>query len=152
MKILNLLLLVLFLSCGRLESLDLATDADLDRIDRELDKQKERIKSLENNLYYLSQSIDDMSVNQDMLESQVLSNISNILILQQNTTIKELIDPSGSNPNQYDEILIVLSDDSIIGYFEQGNKRFLTALTDGNYRTTDKQACNFSIVDGKYQE
>jgi hypothetical protein len=66
--------------------------------------------------------------------------------------VTEIIDPCGDNPNKFDEVLLVMSDGSILVYFEDGNKRFLAVLGDGNYRTSDKQQCRFSIVNGEYVE
>lgn len=57
--------------------------------------------------------------------------------------ILETIDPCG-NGTGFDEILIK-TDIGYISYFEDGNKRFLAKLDAGNYRTTDQQACRFSI-------
>lgn len=60
--------------------------------------------------------------------------------------IKEIIDPCGDFPGQYDEILIRLGDDSIVAYFEgTSSTRYLTELTAGSYQTSDIQACNFII-------
>lgn len=61
--------------------------------------------------------------------------------------ILETIDPCG-NGTGFDEILIK-TNIGYISYFEEGNKRFLAKLDIGSYRTTDQQACRFSVnVDG----
>lgn len=84
-----------------------------------------------------------------------LTNIdASIDLLEQasQSAIKELIDPCGDKPGHFDEILIVLNSGELIAYFEQGNKRFLTVLSDGNYQTTDAQKCNFSVLGGIFSE
>lgn len=58
----------------------------------------------------------------------------------------EVIDPCGDDPNEFDEILLKLTDGTVIAYFkENGHLEFLSVLDEGNYVTTDKQACEFSI-------
>lgn len=44
------------------------------------------------------------------------------------------------------EVLLVTGDNRVIGYFEHGDKRYLSLLVDGNYRTTDGTRCNFSVA------
>lgn len=110
------------------------------------------------NLSSLFLSIDDLEVNQDTLEQSIALNASNLANLttqvNSDTSIKvtRMIDPCGDKPNHFDEYILEMSNGDLLGYFEQGSKRFLTVLPDGNYRTTDAQACNFSVVGGKYQE
>lgn len=59
--------------------------------------------------------------------------------------ITSIIDPCGDMPGQFDEILIRLADNSLIAYFEDGGRRFLSLLPPGNYVTTDRQACRFTV-------
>lgn len=151
-KLLSIGLLgLLFASCGK--QVDIR---DLhDRIDDTNDKVSEiekRLNSLYDALSGLNAQIDDVNINQDNLTQIVNTTVSSVAILETSMTVKEVIDPCGDNVGQFDEVLLVMSDGSIIGYFESGGKRFLTSLPDGNYRTTDVQACNFSIVNGIYQE
>lgn len=54
------------------------------------------------------------------------------------------IDPCEDGPG-FDEVLVQLSDGSLLAYFESGHKRFLSLLSPGNYRTTDAQGCYFSV-------
>jgi hypothetical protein len=61
--------------------------------------------------------------------------------------VLETIDPCG-NGTGFDEVIIKTSS-GFIAYFEDGSKRFLAKLDVGSYRTTDQQACRFSVnVDG----
>jgi hypothetical protein len=59
--------------------------------------------------------------------------------------VVELIDPCGDQSG-YDEVLIRLNSGDLIGYFEQGNKRFLTVLEPGRYKTTDNGGCYFTVT------
>ena len=63
--------------------------------------------------------------------------------------VAEVIDPCGDKSGYYDEVIIKLHDDTFIGYFESGSKRFLTVLKNGNYRTTDEQKCRFTVLNGQ---
>lgn len=68
-------------------------------------------------------------------------------------SISDLIDPCGDNPGEFDEVILKMADGTHVVYFQDGNKRFLTVLGPGNYQTTDKQKCNFSIdTNGDYYE
>ena len=62
--------------------------------------------------------------------------------------IEELIDPCGDYPGYADEIIIKTYSGALIAYFEDGGKRFLASLAPGNYKTTDKQKCNFTVTTG----
>lgn len=59
--------------------------------------------------------------------------------------IIEIIDPCGDGPG-FDEVILRLTDNQLISYFEDRGKRFLANLTPGKYRTTDKQQCKFTIT------
>lgn len=60
------------------------------------------------------------------------------------SSIIEVIDPCDDGPG-YDEVLLRLSDGSILAYFESGNNRHLAEIDQGNYVTTDEQRCAFSV-------
>lgn len=59
--------------------------------------------------------------------------------------ITSIIDPCGDMPGQFDEILLRLADNTLIAYFEDGNRRFLGSLGPGSYITTDRQQCRFTV-------
>lgn len=171
----NIIILVAFIilatSCGKVESIKDITHPNngLAKQDN-VDKLKDRVKALEDrldqaysNLDDLSESIDDIDIDQDTLESTIMANSTSILNLESvlnnlGHTVNTIIDPCGNNVGEFDEVLIVMSNGDIIGYFESGHNsykqgtRFLTILDDGNYRTTDNQSCNFSIINGEYVE
>jgi hypothetical protein len=64
-------------------------------------------------------------------------------------TVTEVINPCGDQVGQYDEVLIKLSSGQVVAFFEHGDKRFLSILDNGTYRTTDQQGCLFNINDGQ---
>lgn len=59
--------------------------------------------------------------------------------------IVAIIDPCGPDSNHFDEILIRLANNTLIAFFEDGGKRFLASLPPGNYETTDRQKCRFTV-------
>lgn len=61
-------------------------------------------------------------------------------------TIVEVIDPCGDKPGYLDEIIFRLANGSLIAHFTSAGLQGLTVLTPGNYRTLDKQACNFTVT------
>ena len=73
-------------------------------------------------------------------------------VVQSPYAIEEIIDPCGDYPGYKDEVLLKTYNGTLIAYYEEGGKRFLTSLSDGNYKTTDKQKCSFSIINGGYNE
>ena len=103
----------------------------------------------------------NLDASQTTQNSQIASILNDLTSIENSVTlleqaaekaIKEIIDPCGDKVGKFDEILLVLNSGEIVAYFEQGGKRFLTVLSDGNYRTTDAQRCNFSVVGGAYVE
>lgn len=56
--------------------------------------------------------------------------------------IVDYIDPCGDDLGEPDEILFVLNDGKMCAWYLNIG---LVILTDGSYRTTDKQKCNFTI-------
>lgn len=158
--LIGLTIAVLFTSCGKVERPDQLFDfLDHDSLENEVDNNSDDIDAISSEiaqiqleLQDLYNGIDSLEVAQDVLEEEILLNNLEIIDLKSRNFIVRTIDPCGDNVNQFDEILVEMSNGDIIAYFEQGGKRFLTVLTNGNYRTTDRQSCNFSIVNGEYQE
>jgi hypothetical protein len=60
-------------------------------------------------------------------------------------SIKEIIDPCGTTPNTYNEVLLRLENGTLVGYFEDGGARFLATISPGYYETTDKSKCKFTV-------
>jgi hypothetical protein len=89
-----------------------------------------------------------IQANNKALQEQYNELLERVVELETDQPVIELVDPCPSVSAQFREVL-VRTDSSIFAYFEQGGQRFLTALVDGNYRTTDKRACNFTIRDGQ---
>ena len=139
----------------------LGIDPDSDKkkmndLDNRVSELEGRIYEIENNLESLYSMVDDLDTNQDILSSSIslqLTQLASLQIAINNVTntvnssenITEIIDPCGDYPNKFDEVLLKTSSGKILVYFEDGGKRFLTELPNGNFRTTDRQACNFSV-------
>lgn len=61
------------------------------------------------------------------------------------TKVISFIDPCDDKPGAFDEVLLRAENGQLVAYFEQGGNRFLSILSPGSYRTTDSQACNFTV-------
>jgi hypothetical protein len=144
-----IIFLLSLISCGKQSDIDKLYDKTDDN-KTDIVEINKRLDTLYNSLDTLNTQVGDININQDNLTQIVNTTVQSVATLETNTTVKRTIDPCGDNPNQFDEILLELSDGTIIAYFESGSNRYLTTLTDGSYRTTDSQACNFSIVNGVY--
>lgn len=119
----------------------------------DVEANEETIEALHNLLNIARQQImilqDEVDANADDIDSAE-ANIhqmeARLAEIESNMLVTELIDPCGDHPNHFDEILIRLSDGSLVAYFDAGGPReFLTVLTPGSYRTTDRQQCRFSV-------
>ena len=94
---------------------------------------------------------------QDVVEGAKIECGDDVVVVneqQQNPhEIVDIIDPCGDDPGNFDEVLLVTYDSRYIAYFEDGGRRFLSDMDEGNYMTTDRQKCRFRItVDLKYEE
>jgi hypothetical protein len=105
----------------------------------------------------LSLIINDLQVTLNTVQSQASVNAVDIVALQnaisdveamQANGVVEVIDPCGDMAGEFDEIILRLNSGEHVAYFESGGKRFLSVLGNGSFQTTDKQKCNFSIVNG----
>lgn len=97
--------------------------------------------------------VDEMESTGNDLQGQIDATLGTIARLQGAIEAKSSVDyvnPCGDGQG-FDEIILRVTTGSqvkFIAYFEQGSKRFLSELGNGNFRTTDQQACNFSVNDG----
>lgn len=94
-------------------------------------------------------NINNLQLSVGSLQASTNSLIVQVATLNGYTHITELVDPCGDGPG-FDEILLRTTQGYVV-YFEQGSRRMLSLLPDGNYMTTDQQACAFSIVGGVLQ-
>lgn len=167
MKILiKLTVLLALTSCGKVLSPQQLLNPNYDQAKQDsLDDLKDRVAILEkrlDNAYKsldsLTYSIDNLEINQDQLEQAIALNLVDIANIESTLdgighSVTEIIDPCGDDVGEFDEVLLKMSNGDILAYFEQGNKRFLSTLPDnGNFITTDKQGCQFSMVNGEYDE
>jgi hypothetical protein len=97
--------------------------------------------------------VSEMEITGDDLQAQIDTTLSTIATLQGAIDAKssvQYIDPCGDGAG-FDEIILRVTTGNqvkFIAYFEQSTKRFLSELSNGNYRTTDNQACNFTVNNG----
>jgi predicted amino acid-binding ACT domain protein len=161
MKTIILLSLALLTSCGR------DYRGAVAEVNNKLANHEERISSLESQvdsdirtINSLSSQLENLTTEsaslQQLLSStinglqgQVTANLTTLANLDSKVsslgnTVSEVIDPCGNGPG-YDEILMKLSDGTIVAYFESGSTRFLSTLEEGGYVTTDSQACPFTV-------
>jgi len=96
---------------------------------------------------YLQLEYTDSSV--EVLQSLIVANQVRLAGLESNKSVSKIIDPCGDFPNNYDEVILQLSSGEFIAYFESRGKRFLSIIEDGNFTTTDRQRCRFTILDGE---
>ena len=107
-----------------------------------------QITSLQQLQSYTTSQLSQLSINSSaisQLQTQVVLLQSQIAQLQSNSTVVSTIDFCGDAPNKVDEVGLKLSDGSVIVYFENGGKRFLTKLYPGNFTTTDGTNCHFTV-------
>jgi hypothetical protein len=62
------------------------------------------------------------------------------------TTI-DVVDPCGDDPNHPDEVILLMGRDLYLAWYK--NVGFSVLEESVAYQTTDKQKCNFSIVNGE---
>lgn len=122
---------------------------DISENEKKIAKNEEKIDDLYDLLdgLYLQLDYTDNSI--DMLQQLIVANQVRLAGLESNKSVSSIIDPCGDYPNKYDEVVLQMSSGEFIAYFESGGKRFLSILGDGNYRTSDKQSCNFTISNGQ---
>lgn len=120
-----------------------------------LEKQNEQlISSMESFSEQLVQLGEDDQANKLYLEGLITSltnTVSANLITLNNLSsnlngiVTKMIDVCGDDPGHYDEIVLKTNTGKYIAYFEDGGKRFLTEIPFGNYSSTDRQVCSFTI-------
>jgi hypothetical protein len=68
-----------------------------------------------------------------------------LTVIQMGDTIIKMIDPCGTTPGFYNEVLLRTTGGKLVAYFESGSNRYLSILPPGNYATTDGTGCNFTV-------
>jgi hypothetical protein len=128
-----ILLLFSNVACGNLYK-------DVHNLQAQNDAQQAQIDALRNSLNtQIALFSDDIVGLQQSINMQTIQ----LATLSSNVQITKIVDPCGDSPG-FDEILLVTSS-GVVGYFEQGGKRFLATLGAGNYITTDGTHCRFSV-------
>lgn len=99
----------------------------------------------------LEQAVANLSAQQAQSEMNINNLVIQLAQLSGYTHIDEIIDPCGDTVGKYDEVLLRLSDGSIIASFSDSasgqNTRF-ALIPNGSYQTTDGTSCRFSVSNG----
>jgi chromosome segregation ATPase len=122
------------------------------RIASRVRRTRQQVRDLRQTVRSLLDQLEDSQADIDLLESAVASNEQRLAELESDESISELIDPCGDNVGEFDEVIFKTQQGKYLSYFEDGGRRFLAELPDGNYRTTDRQQCRFTISNGVYSE
>lgn len=105
----------------------------------ELDSVQQLILNIQN-------SIGELDSEMDYKDAELMDALQ-VLEFELNEKLSiddvEMVDLCGNGG----EILIRVGE-KYVAYFQQGNKRYLVELSNGNYRTTDGENCRFSISGG----
>lgn len=128
-------------------SIDGNSDA-IENIEIIVNDLESQIEQVEQDLIDFEQDTED-DINDILARLDALEDSVEQLEDATESGIAEVVDPCGDFPGHQDEVLLVLNSGEIIAYFQKGNRRMLTVLGDGNFQTTDKQKCNFSIVNNE---
>lgn len=158
MKTLLLLVTVsLLTSCGITEGINKNCGSDLrmgcNLIFGQKAQEKEsddntRFEAIQKELDRLRLQITALELSDNTTQDDMEALIARIVTLETATPVIGVVDPcpNVTSNSGYKEMLFELNDGTVIGYFENGNKRFLTEIKRGvSYRTTDDRACIFTL-------
>ena len=160
--------LLTLVSCGKDLRRALGADhqAEIDRMNEKINDHEKRLSSLENTvsvgaseMAQIQAELDSLETSQTALadslnaalktlQSGLKDAVADIAVLKGHDNIVKFIDPCGDGPG-YDEVPLKTSSGKLIAYFEVGNKRFLSVLSNDTYQTTDQQACVFRVLNGE---
>lgn len=122
---------------------DTALKEDVAKNEAEIARLQNEIANLQIAIQEYISIMDQADVNlQDSIDALTVR----VAELETQLGVIEIIELCDDGPG-YDEILLRLSDNTILAYFEIGSKRFLTRLIPGTYITTDGTNCLFTITD-----
>lgn len=110
-------------------------DLRLTEIEREFAELTSEYQTMSEEIDALESNLDTISVALQMVHNQLEIPVIQIIRPCENST----------------EILLRLSTGEIVAYFESGNRRYLSILENGSYRTTDGTNCYFKVIDGDIQ-
>lgn len=168
--VLTLGIVGLLSGCGASQVLTAGCGGDLDDLctmvfgpeqpgQDEFDDLSQRVLDLEDSVSELANSILELEAEYGANENQILQIENELLQVQSELAelavgarVEQYIDPCGDAPGQFDEVLLLMTDGTLVAYFQNGSRRFLTVLPDGSYQTTDFQRCAFRVISGVYSE
>lgn len=105
---------------------------------------QDKINELESDSVDNSTNISILQLQVDINENHIHNLISKIATLKTGLSIVEVIDPCGDG-RDVDEIVLKMNNGDIVGVHKNLGLR---VLENGNYRTTDKQKCKYSVNNG----
>lgn len=149
-----------------------------EKYEERIDYNKENIEKVRQQIQQIQLSIRTLEIQGNITESfmlQIESRLNNYEIEVDNSIVQltqmindledglievenlvgdksevELIDPCGTGVG-HNEVLLNI-DNQFVAVIKVGNKRYLTKIKDGTYRTEDNQECRFNISNGVYTE
>ena len=138
------LLLCLLTSCGGYDQ-----RGDVRELYKRIEDTNTRVGDLETrvNTYIVqvesnTRAITNHHINMGLLESNLTDINTRLGVLETDTPRIVDVKPACEGSK---EVLLELDTGELLGYFEQGNKRYLTILEAGTYRTTDSVGCTFTV-------
>ena len=142
--------LIFLISCGKNTTKTIYKENPFDNSQNEerLRDLEHKVSAMELNHVKLVDELNLLDTNTALIQNAI--NEMTLDIIQVSNKLDSLevfeaiIDPCGDGPG-FDEVIIKTTKGRLIVYFEDGGKRFLTILTAGSYRTTDRQSCFFSV-------
>lgn len=129
--------------------------AQINSLQSDVQNNAQTISTLNTTINNVQTLITNAQTDISNLQSQITQNTIDILNLQianQNTlSIIEVLDPCGDASNKIDEVLLRMSDGSIIASFSDNGSALTTRLSKvppsntQTYNTTDNTACSFKV-------
>jgi len=120
----------------------------MDKVEADLGQLFARDAFLESEMVVTQTAVRDNQILIEVIES-ILEDLEDeldnhgfrIAGLENNRKIRGVIRPCATAK----ELLLKFDNGLLLGYFENGNKRYLSELSNGNYTTTDGTGCNFNV-------
>lgn len=121
-----------------------STDARLDQLELNMHNLELNMQQMHNQVNMLSIDVGLSEVAIQVLQVQLNASLVQLTNLATGQRIMALLDCNGDGPG-FDEVVLRLSNGTLMAYFEQSGRRFLSTLGPGSYATTDAANCPFTI-------
>ncbi len=118
----------------------------LDLLDVMAQQQGANITAINQMLVEVNQDLVDVQNSIAYEQTRINGLAVDVANLNAQDGVIESVYPCGDRENRFDEAFLRMKSGKLIAYFESGGDRHLTALTPGNYRTTDSAPyCYFTL-------